>query len=138
MLDLKALPVLRKNLDAFIRADPVSITLERRVKVKTDAGGFVKGPLTDIPAQQFRVVPFKRRLYDYTAGTAGGMIPVEQFALVGRINVDIKRDDEFTIKGNRYRVKSIEPQTDEDRSKTDRVVAMLEAQIGDDTAPIDI
>jgi hypothetical protein len=136
MLDLKALPVLRKNLDAFIRADPVSISFERQTKIDSGAGGFTKGLPTTLAPQQFRVVPFKRRLYDYTAGTAGGMIPVEQFALVGRIDVDIMRDDEFTIRGNRYRVKSIEPQTDEDRSKTDRVVAMLEAQIGDETAPV--
>lgn len=138
MLDLKGLPVFRKNLDAFIRADPIKVALSRQTKVESDAGGFIKGPAQTLELQEFRLVPFKRRLYDYTMNSSSGRIPMEQFALVGRFNVDIERDDEFTIGKNRYRVKSIEPQTNEDRTKTDRVVAMLEVQLGDNNEPVSI
>lgn len=134
MLDLKALPVLRKNMDAFIRADPLDIVLVRTEKKRTVSGGYVQVAPTPLPPQQFRLVPFKRRLSNFVARTDDGEIPGEDWVLVGRINVDIQRDDTFTYNGDEYRIISIEPKTD-DRSKTDRVVAEVQMLGGDKNPP---
>lgn len=133
MLDLKALPLLRKNLDEFIKADPVTIVLTRRDPQRTASGGWTQGPPRDLPSQQFRTVPFKRRLSNTRAQTADGDVISEDWVLVGRINVDIRRDDTFYLNGDKYKVTNVEPKTN-DRSKTDRVVAEVLMQ-GKDPSP---
>jgi hypothetical protein len=136
MMDLKALPLLRKNLDAFIRADPVTVTLTRRQKIKTPAGGFTRQE-SGVGPQEFRLVAFQRRLYSFTAvGQVTGYVPALKYALIGRWDCDILRDDEFELNGDRYFVTSIEPKTG-DRIHTDRVVAELRVEPGDAAPPVD-
>jgi len=135
MLDIKGLNVLRRNAEAFIRADPIMVTLERTTKVESGAGGFVKSGPTALPPQRFRLVPWKRRLTDFTARTANGAIPVTQYALVGNVRVDINRDDRFTYQGDVYIVDSLEPKT-ADRSRSDRVVALLRTEVSDKNPPV--
>lgn len=135
MMDKKALPLLRKNLDAFIRADPVTITLIRSQKLKSAAGGYTKGLPQDITPQQFRLVTFQRRLYSFTnTGQVSGYVPVLKYVLIGRYNCDIQRDDEFYLNGNHYKVSSIEPKT-ADSATTDRVVAELRLEPADPHPP---
>lgn len=135
MMDLKALPLLRKNLDSFIRADAISITLMRSRKQRTPAGGYKKEAPTALDPQEFRLVPFQRRLYEFTnPGQVTGYVPVLRYALVGRWDVDIQRDDEFDINDDHYRVVSVEPRTN-DRTTTDRVVA--EVSIEPSAQPLD-
>lgn len=123
MMDIKALPLLRKNLDSFIRADPVNISLVRSRKQKTPAGGYIKEAAITLNPQQFRLVPFQRRLFEFTnPGQVSGYVPNLRYALIGRWNVDILRDDEFDYNGDHYKVVSVEPKTNA-RSTTDRVVA---------------
>lgn len=133
-LDIKALRVNRRTIDNFIRADPVTVKLIRSELKESGDGGYVKAGPQTLPDQQFRLVPFKRRLYDYTAKTASGDVPVEQYALVGRVSVDIRRDDEFDYNNDRYRIISVEPKMD-DRERSDRVVAQIELKVGDKAPP---
>lgn len=123
MADHKALFSLRKNLDSYIRADPISVQLSRSRKQRTQAGGYVKEQAVLLPAQQFRLVPFSRRLSEFTnPGQVSGYVPTLKYALVGRWNADILRDDEFDYNGDHYKVVSLEPKSN-DRTNADRVVA---------------
>lgn len=134
MLDLKALPVLRRNLREFVRADPIMVTITRPVLTRTAAAGYKKTSSSTLAPQQFRLVPFKRRLSDYTSVTPHGTYSVEYYVLVGEVTVDIRRDDTFELNGDHYRVVSVEPKT-EDRTKTDRVVAEIRIE-QEDKAPV--
>lgn len=133
MLDLKAMPTLRQNMQEFIMSDPISIVLSRPTLIKTNAGGYVKGQPTPIVRQHFRLVPFKRRLTSMQVVTNEGETSRLKYVLVGRWNANIRRDDEFEMNGDSYRVVSIEPKS-EDRSRTDRIMVEVEI-LGADKAP---
>lgn len=124
-MEIGALPILRRNLSAFISADPVSIVLTRSTQVKTLAGGTTKGMPVSLPPQQFRLVPFKRRLSNEIQNTQDGNLKLASYVLVGRYNVDVQRGDEFDHNGESYTVVDIEPKTN-DRLNTDRVSCSLE------------
>lgn len=123
-MDKRALLMLRRNINAFIKADPVELSLNRIQKVDTPAGGWTEESY-DIPPQEFRLVPFKRRLTNQEANTQDGPIPHLSYSIVGRYNVDIEKGDFFDLNGDRWRVVGVEPNTDR-RDRTDRVVAQLE------------
>lgn len=102
----------RLQILAFIQADPSVITLKRRPKSKTGAGGYTFGDPVDVPPQTFRLVPFKRRLTHGTvAGGAGGEGNVVSlpYVLVGKFDADVEPDDYFDYNGLRYEVLSLEP-----------------------------
>lgn len=124
-MDKRALPILRRNVAAFIKADPVVLELSRVNRVETPAGGWTEGEPDVLPPQEFRLVPFKRRLTLQTANTQDGPIPHLSYTLVGRHNVDVERGDFFDLNGDRWRVVGVEPNTDR-RDRTDRVVAEIE------------
>lgn len=123
----KGLLILRRNLDAFIKADPVMITFSRPVQVSTPAGGWKPGVPVTIPAQQLRFVPFKRRMSNDVQNTQDGPLQQGNYILVGRYNTDVKKGDEFSYNSLDYKVIQIEPKSD-DRSQTDRVTIALEVR----------
>ena len=135
MLDLKALPLLRKNMREFIKADPVQLVLYRPQITETDTGGYIVGASIDMPPQQFRLVPYKRRITIFTAQTADGDLPTVPWVLVGEPHVNIRRDDTFTYQDDQYKVISVEPKM-QDPTLTDRVVAEI-MFYGKDEAPPD-
>src|SRR6266576_5544639 len=124
-MDQQGLLILRRNLDAFIRADPVMVTFTRSTPVQTLTGSHTKGNPTPINPQQFRFVPFKRRLSKSISNTQDGPLSLTEYVLVGRHNVDVQKGDEFSHNNRNYKVTEIEPRTD-DRSTTDRVTIALE------------
>jgi hypothetical protein len=126
-MDQQGLLILRRNLDAFIRADPVNVVFSRSTPVQTLAGGHTKGVPTQLASQQFRFVPFKRRLSSSINNTQDGPLSVTEYVLVGRHNVDVQKGDEFFHNSRNYKVTEIEPRTD-DRSTTDRVTIALEVR----------
>jgi len=126
-MDKQGLKILRKNLDAFIKADPVQITLSRPTQVDTGNGGWKPGiPLTLNP-QQMRLVPFKRRVSDDVQNTQDGQLMLATYILVGRYNVDAQKGDEFSHNDVNYRIHSVEPKSN-DRANTDRVTLVLEVR----------
>ena len=124
MLDRMGLRVLRLNMDAYIKSDPIMLQIERRVREQTANNGWRMGAPQEKDPQQFRILPFKRRLSEFMVNTQDGEIPRADFILIGRWNVDIERWDSFMYNGDKYMVVSIEMKSN-DRLKTDRVVAQV-------------
>lgn len=137
MFDRKALPILRKNIDAFIRADPVELVLFRQFRVKTEANGWILGDPVPLDPQQFRVTWFTRRLSRSLVHTAQGKIPIGSYVLVGRWNADMMAGDEFEYNNDHYKIEEIEAQSN-DRAHTDRVVGILREEAHDPSPPVTI
>jgi len=127
-MDTIELKVMRRQLDAFIQADPRTIVFTRQTKVDSGAGGWVQGPEVHTNPQQFRLVPFKRRLTQQEQNTQDGDVPLIPYVLVGYWNSDVERDDLFTLSGIYYEVIGVEPKIASDRSQADRVVCELEVR----------
>lgn len=126
-MDLKALPILRKNLRVFINADKRSIVLKRVPKVPSNNGSWTEGVAVDLAAQDFRLVPMKRRLSALEVDTQDGHIPIEDWVLVGEVTRDIQSDDEFFLNGDFFKVVGVEPKVNE-RAKSDRIVVQVTMQ----------
>jgi len=121
------LKVMRKIVGAFIAADETEIILTRLTKIVTSNGSWVEGLAYDLDPQRFRIVPFKRRLVHQEADTQDGAIPLEPYVLVGRPDVDVQRDDEFTFADRQCKVVGVEAMT-ADGELTDRIVVEFEAR----------
>lgn len=121
------LKVMRRIVGSFIAADEIDIVLTRPVKVQGTSGGWTEGTPTVLDAQKFRVVPFKRRLVHQEANTQDGAIPLVPYVLVGRPDVDVQRDDEFTWNGKDCKVVGVETMT-ATATETDRIVVEFEAR----------
>jgi hypothetical protein len=129
-MDLKAMPMLRKNLKAFIMADPRSIVVFRPQKTETDNGSWTEGSPEELEPQIFRLTPMKRRLSGMEVTTQDGSIPIQDEVLVGFHTADIQADDEFDLEGDHYKVVQVVPKLNRDRDKADRVVAQLTLAMG--------
>lgn len=103
--------MMRRSLNAFVEADAVTITLSRPQKIDMGNGGWREGDPIVMPPQQFRLVPFKRRLTEQESNTQDGDIPSLPYVLVGEIGVDVRRDDEFDFRGRQCKVVGVEPST---------------------------
>ena len=101
--------IQRQLLKKFLDAEPVELELWRPILVRTPAGGLVKGTPDIIPAQLFRLVPFKKRLTSVTRDTPDGNIINLPYVLVGLYDADVKPADYFEHNGGVYDVISIEP-----------------------------
>lgn len=123
-MDRKMIGPLRKVMAEFIRADKRDIALRRPLFEKTDTGGYLKTNWSILPEQEFRLVPYKRRLSDLIKVVDAGDIPHINYVLVGFYNCDIQVADEFELDGAYYQVEGIEPHT-ANPDYTDRVVAQL-------------
>lgn len=102
-MDRSELIMRRKNVAEFILADPLSIEITRETDpVRSEAGGHLPGKTEVLPPQTVRVVQNVRR---YTAGIVNaeaGDIPNGLYVLIGRHNLDLKKDDAFFIEGEKY------------------------------------
>lgn len=102
----------RRQLLAFIQADPAVISLKRRAKVPTAAGGHTLGAEVTIAPQTFRLVQFKRRLTHGTVvgqGGGEGRVSSLPYVLVGRYDADVQAGDYFDYGGLRYEVVALAP-----------------------------
>ena len=115
----------RQNLQAYIQADPVTVSFRRYPQIDDGAGAWIKGAVQNIAPQTMRLVPYKRRLSSLTDHTADGDVPNVQYSLVATIDVDVQRWDEFTLNNAEYKVMGIEPKT-QLRSTADRVTILIE------------
>lgn len=103
----------KRNVRAFILADPVQILFRRETKTKTAAGGYTTTIVSLENCQTARIIPSKRR-YAYTGvNTEAGQIPLWPYILEGYHDMDIQVNDLFTWNGDEYQVKSIEPDREE-------------------------
>lgn len=108
-MDKTELIMRRKNVRAFIDADPVFIDVIRKTSpVKNpQTGGFKPGVNKPLPTQKARIVQNVRR---YTAGLVNaeaGDIPDSEYRLIGNYTLDLEANDTFTWLGEHYTVLGI-------------------------------
>lgn len=87
--------VNRRNTDAFIQADPVTLTLMRRGSVPDGDGGTKNGASVPVVAQTFRLIPQSDVMPQVQ--TPDGAILTPTYVLLGRWDCDMERWDQFSI-----------------------------------------
>lgn len=114
MTNASEMVVQKRITRAWMRAGSVSISLVRPGEwITTAAGGRVQGDPITLPPQDFRIVPFKRRLSQIKSINQEGDLTISTYALVGYDDADVQPKDEFTLAGCRYIVDSVEPTSPE-------------------------
>jgi SPP1 family predicted phage head-tail adaptor len=97
----RELAVLRKQTAAFIRDNPVTITLNRNVRTPNGKGGFTVTPTPQDP-QTFRKVPVNAG--QTQTRNIDGVEVQPKFVLIGPYDADVTNDDTFIIDGHNYNV----------------------------------
>lgn len=127
-----ALIMERRQIDAIIKSDSVSVVLMRKTKIPTPDNSYrwskpepVYKPGTQNDPQRVALIPFKRRLVDMLVNTELGDVETVPYTVVCYPNADILRDDEFEHDGNRFVVKWL------DIKKTVRITAGVDYLGGD-------
>lgn len=109
-MDKTELLMRRRNVRAFIKADPATIVIRRKASParNPNTGGYVQG--ADVPPldpQVVRIVQNVRRYTDGIVNAEAGDIPNSEYRLVGLHTLDIEVDDEFTWLNENYKVEGI-------------------------------
>lgn len=95
----------RRNVKAFIVADPVLITVARpQEPIKSAAGGFIKQPNTTLAPQQARIVQSKRRYNNGLVNAEAGDIPHTDYLLIAVHTQNFLPEDMFTWQGEHYKI----------------------------------
>lgn len=98
----------RRQIEAFIRAEPLKVALKRPQEVITEAGGRTSGELLTLQEQTFRLVPFKRRLTrEWGFSDDGEAVKNVDWVLVGAYDADVATGDWFNARGFKYQVKAV-------------------------------
>lgn len=99
-----------RNTRAFIRANPISISLNRPQKVRTPAGGWQTVDPEVIPEQTFRIVPMSGLVWDRTVTTPDeGRVSDVTLQLIGMPDADVKKNDWFEFRGGFAQVIHVSP-----------------------------
>ncbi len=100
----------RRNVWAFIQADPVKIELKHDPEpTKTASGGLVKGPAITRAPQIARIVQNVRRYDNGLINSEAGYIPNTMYLLIARHNFLVEVNDTFLWLNNHWRVSGIHP-----------------------------
>jgi len=110
----------RRNVTAFIDADPVDVVFSRATRVRTPAGGWVEGPRTPLSSQRARIIDSVRRFADTQVNTEAGNIPITAKILIGLYNMDIEVGDDFTLDGAQWEVTAVKD------SREERTIAAID------------
>lgn len=102
----------RRQIDALIRSNPLSLVLVRHARVEAPGGGYRKGEPTNIVPQTVTLIPFKRRMTEFMVNTELGDIPNLEYVLLGYYNTNIMRGDTFTYNGEQFEVDQVEFEKD--------------------------
>jgi len=94
--------VQRLNTEAFIKAWPETLVLNRVQRTSDGQGGFTTTTLPPLPAQTFAVLPQNHQLKDRV--TLDGQTVTPDYKVLGYYDADIQRGDWFLWRGNRYDV----------------------------------
>lgn len=102
----------RRVIRAFILADPIALVIRRAANAtkNTKTGGYVASTKTPLPSQTARLVLNKRRYNRGLVNSEAGDIPHTDYLLIAEHSVDIEEEDEFTWKGEHYKVMGIHKQ----------------------------
>lgn len=94
----------RRHTKAFMDRDPLSISLTRKTRVDSGAGGWVHSNPVTLDPQEFRMTPFKRRLGPGESASPDGDVANTQFLLMGTVDADIEKGDEFSVGDDNFLV----------------------------------
>lgn len=100
----------RRNVHAFIKADPVNIVIQRlSAPTPSPAGGLVPGTPSNLPPQEARIVLNKRRYNNGVVNAEAGEIPHTDYLLIMEYMRDVQVDDIFHSpeRGGWYKVTGI-------------------------------
>lgn len=103
----------RRNVQAFIDADPISLVISRQAEpVKnTGTGGYTRsGVPNTLPSQRARIVLNKRRYTTGIVNAEAGDIPHTEYLLIGKYTLNVQVDDEFMWMGEKYKITGIHKQ----------------------------
>lgn len=111
----------RRNVAAFINADPVDVVLTRRsAPIRTPAGGLVSAPdPVPLAPQRVRIVQNIRRFNPGLANTEAGTIGDYDFLVIGLHTLDIAENDTFQLDGKWWIVTGIHP------TRIESILAMI-------------
>lgn len=95
----------RKAVAAFIKADPVFISVTREgLPVQSAAGGYTPGTPETISPQQARIVQNRRRFNNGIVNSEAGDIPHTDYLLLAEFNKDFKVEDTFVWQDELYKI----------------------------------
>lgn len=97
----------RRNVRAFIIADPMELIIHRKTKAikNPNTGGYIAGiDLPPLKPQRARIVQNVRRFTNGIVNSEAGDIPNSEYRLIGSHTLDIEEDDEFEWLGEWYMV----------------------------------
>lgn len=98
----------RRQIDEMIRRDAEYISFRRKTRIRTADNGWIEGPEETLAPQQVSLIPFKRRMTEIMVNTEFGDVPDLPYVLLGRHNLNIQQYDTFTLRGEEFRVESID------------------------------
>ena len=100
----------RRVVDAFIKADSVSISLYRPgEKVQTPSGGYTRQEPFILDPQEMAIIPSKRRYDKGIINSEAGSIIKSEYLLLCRHTANVKENDSFVWLGENYEVREIHP-----------------------------
>jgi hypothetical protein len=115
----------RRNVLAFIKADPALVSFVRQLPpTKTPAGGLVRPSPRTLAPQQVRIIHNYRRYTDALVNSEAGEIPDSKYLLLGSHTLDIDENDTFEYMGEHYTVTGIHP------FRTESVLAAIDYEGG--------
>lgn len=93
--DSTELDFMRINTKAFIDADPISLQLKHRQKMRTDAGGYTSSYVNAVGTDIFRLIAQVDVMTEIQ--TPDGMQLIPTYVLLGTYDCDMRRWDKFTL-----------------------------------------
>jgi hypothetical protein len=98
----------RRQVQAMIKADPVTIIPIRTTKVDDGAGGWLPSTPTPVKPITGTIVPAKRRLSNMLTNTELGDVLRAPYIFLGPHNADLLKGDIFAWDGNDFEVQELE------------------------------
>lgn len=112
MMDHAERVLQRRNTRALIDADPVDVEIFRSTTTETAGGGTRKSTPSGLGRKQrFRLAPASMftNLTQMMAAQIEGMVPRQEWVILGRHDADIRKDDLLQINGVPYKVFFVDP-----------------------------
>ena len=105
-MDRTELVMRRRNVRAFIAADPVQLVIHRaQPAVKNpNTGGYVPQPSMPLDPQTARIVQNVRRFTAGIENAEAGDIPNSEYRLIGMHDMDLEDNDVFEWRDEWYKV----------------------------------
>lgn len=102
MIGSVELRVQRATTRAFIEADPITVVLYRSEFLSDGAGGEIKQNPEPLTPQRARLIPMQDGSTPRLIADGEQVTP--KYMLMGEHDLDVEREDEFTVNGRSYKV----------------------------------